>query len=123
MPAARVIEEESWERDTPVFENPHQAPALNVGGHAFFERNEREPQSFKRCPNHEWHVVDQQRTGHIDREFLAELLKLPAIDTSRAQAVADALVVGEFARRLRDRVPLEVAWCANDRRPLIARHS
>jgi hypothetical protein len=60
----------------------------------------RQSDAIENGANHEFHIVNDQRTVDRDGQRLLPLIELPAIDLVTPVAEVDASMLNQFARRL-----------------------
>src|SRR5437879_3657939 len=67
LPLTWIVEEETRERRTPVFQNAHQCPTCEMRRDAVLVRK-RQAHTIDRRTDRELHVIDDQRSVHGDSE-------------------------------------------------------
>src|SRR5438093_1265950 len=99
LSSTRVVQEEPWERLTPLLEDANERTGIKMRRGAILSEV-RQANPIESSANDQVHVVHDERTVDRDRQRLLALVELPAIDLVTAVAKVDAAVLQQIARRL-----------------------
>src|SRR5271165_6916761 len=119
LPAARVIKEESGEGLAPVLQHANERPTREMRRHVII-CYEGQADAIERSPDHEVHVIEDQRPAHCYGKGFPALFELPAVNAAaRSVPKIDTLMIDEIVRRLWPRMRLEISGRADNRGAMV----